>query len=81
MFESGSKFQPHWTSYGENKILDPIQNSADLTVYRIGRIATFPLDSIMYAGMELAFNQEHQTLYVPRCVNIMVAAGGIYLHV
>jgi hypothetical protein len=25
----------------------------------------FPLDSIMYEGMELAFDQEHQALYVP----------------
>jgi hypothetical protein len=35
--------------------------------FKIGRIATFPLDSIMYEGMELAFNQDHQALYVPRC--------------
>jgi hypothetical protein len=26
-----------------------------------------PLDSIMYEGMELTFNQENQSLYVPRC--------------
>jgi hypothetical protein len=34
-------------------------------VFRIGRIATFSLDSITYEGMRLAFNQEHQALYVP----------------
>ena len=27
----------------------------------------FPLDSFMYEGMELTFNQEHQALYVPQC--------------
>ena len=27
----------------------------------------FQLDSIMYEGMELTFNQENQALYVPRC--------------
>jgi hypothetical protein len=32
----------------------------------------FPLDPIMCEGMELTFNQEHQSLYVPQCppVNI-----------
>jgi hypothetical protein len=33
--------------------------------FRIGRIAMFPLDPIMYEGMELTFIQEHQALYVP----------------
>jgi hypothetical protein len=49
-------FQPPWISYGESRILDPIQNSTDSTVFqdfRIGIIATFPLDSVMYEGMEL----------------------------
>jgi len=32
-------FQPHWTSCGESRILGPIQNSADLTVFRISRLA------------------------------------------
>jgi len=27
----------------------------------------FPLDSLMYEGKELGFNQEYQALYVPRC--------------
>ena len=29
------------------------------------RIATFPLDSIMYEGKGLELNQAHQPLYVP----------------
>jgi hypothetical protein len=33
--------------------------------FKIGSIATFPLDSIMYEDMELAFSQEQQALYVP----------------
>jgi hypothetical protein len=35
--------------------------------FRIRRIAKFSLDSIVYKGMGLAFNQEHQALYVPQC--------------
>jgi hypothetical protein len=35
--------------------------------FKIGKIAMFPLDSIMYESMELTFNQENQALYVPRC--------------
>ena len=61
-------FQPHWISYGESRILDLIQNPADLSVFqdfKIGGITMFPLDFIMYGGIELAFNQEHQSLYVP----------------
>jgi len=40
-------FQPHWTSYGESRISSFIQNAADFSVFRIGQIAAFPLDSIM----------------------------------
>lgn len=58
-------FQPHRYSYGESRISYPFQNSADLTGFRISGL--FSLDSIMYEGMELVVNQEHQTLYVPRC--------------
>jgi hypothetical protein len=32
----------------------------------------FPLDSITYEGMELAFNQEHQALYVPHCASVNI---------
>jgi hypothetical protein len=32
----------------------------------------FPLDSIMYEGMELTFNQEHQALYVPPCPSVNI---------
>ena len=44
-------FRPNWVSYGESKILDLTQNPADLSVFqdfRIGGIAMFPLDFIMY---------------------------------
>jgi hypothetical protein len=34
--------------------------------FKISKIVMFPLDSIMYEGMELTFNQENQALYVPR---------------
>ena len=53
-------FQPHWTSYGERRTLGPIQNSTNFhnfQDFKIGKIAMFPLDSIMYEGMELTFNQ------------------------
>ena len=43
-------FQPHRTSYAKSRILDPIQNSTDKSFQDI-KIATFPLDSIMYEGM------------------------------
>ena len=35
--------------------------------FRIGKIIVIWLDYIMYQGMGLAFNQEHQALYVTRC--------------
>ena len=34
---------------------------------RIEGIATFSLDTIMYEGMGLEFNKEHQALHVPQC--------------
>jgi hypothetical protein len=40
--------------------------------FKIDNIATFPLDSIMYEGMELAFSQEHQALY-HLCTSMLVA--------
>ena len=66
MFQDVSEsIQPHRTSYAKSRILDPIQNSTGLIVFQDFRIAKFRLDSIMYEGMELAFNQAHQPLYVP----------------
>ena len=65
-------FRPHWISYGESRILDLTQNPADLSVFqdfRIGGIAMFPLDFIMYQGMELVFNQENQALYAGETPN------------
>ena len=41
MFESGSNFQPHQTSYAKSRILDPIQNSTDLLVFRILELQHF----------------------------------------
>jgi len=59
-------FQPHWISYGESRILDLTQNPADLVFqeFKIRWIAMFPLHFVMYKGMELVFNQEHQALFV-----------------
>ena len=62
MFQDvGEWFQPHRTSYAKSGILDPIQSSANLIIFRI---ATFPQDSIMYEGKGLELNQAHQPLYV-----------------
>ena len=59
-------FQPHQTLYGESRISYPIQNLANLTIFRIDGIASFSLDSITYEGMGLAFNKEHQAPSVPQ---------------
>ena len=43
-FPSLHWFRPHWISYGESRILDFIQNSADLSVFqdfRIGGLQCF----------------------------------------
>ena len=62
MFESGSNLiglhmqKVEFRSYSKFNKLNSFQDF---------RIAMFPLDSIMYEGMGLAFNQEHQPLYVP----------------
>jgi hypothetical protein len=61
VFESGSN--PIGLSYGESRILGPIQNSVDLTVFGISRLAELQ----RLQGMELAFNQDHQALYIPQC--------------
>ena len=44
-------FQPHRTSYAKSIILDSIQNSIDFNGFQDFKIATFPMDSIMYAGL------------------------------
>jgi len=65
-------FRPHWISYGESRILDLTQNPVDLfgfQDFRIGGIAMFPLDFIMYYGMVLVFNQENQALYARETPN------------
>ena len=65
MFESGSNVIELHMEKVEFYIPESIQNPTDLTVFRIGRIAMFPLDSIMYEDMELALSQNHQALYIP----------------
>ena len=52
----------------KSRILDPIQDSTDLTVFQDFRIATFPLDFIMYEVNGLSFNQEQQHLCVDWCL-------------
>jgi hypothetical protein len=42
-----------------------IQQTRSFQDFRIGRIATFSLNSITYEGMGLAINQENQACYVP----------------
>lgn len=61
------------TSYTTSRIPHPIQNSRDLSVFRVpvfGQIAAFPLVliSIIYESMGFTFNQQHPTLYVPQCL-------------
>jgi hypothetical protein len=55
-----------------NRFHSKFRRLNDFQDFKIGKITTFSLDSIMYEGMELAFNQEYQALYVPQCppVNI-----------
>jgi hypothetical protein len=58
--DDGSSNPPWWLrSHSKFNRLNSFQD------FKIGRIAMFPLDSIMYEGMELTFNQENQALYVP----------------
>jgi hypothetical protein len=67
MFESGSNLIGLDMEKIEFHIPFKIQQTYSFQDFRIGRIATFSLDSITYEGMGLVFNQEHQALYVPRC--------------
>ena len=55
-------FQLDQNSYVKSRIMDSIQNSVDYN-FQDFWIATFPLDSITYEGMRLAFN--HVIFYKP----------------
>jgi hypothetical protein len=67
MFESGSNLIALHMEKVEFHIAFKVQRLKSFWDFRIGRIATFSLDSITYEGMGLTFNQEHQALYVPKC--------------
>jgi hypothetical protein len=65
MFENGSNLVGLHVENVEFHIPFKISKLNSFQDFKIGRIATFSLDSVTYEGMELAFNQEHQALYVP----------------
>jgi hypothetical protein len=65
MFESGFNLTK---LHMESRILYPIQNLVDLTVFKtLGLVGLQQFHWILskYEGVGLAFNQEHQALYVP----------------
>ena len=62
VFESGSNLIGAQMQKVEFYIPCKIQQT---TVFQDFRIATFPLDFIMYEVKRLSFNQAHQPLYVP----------------
>jgi len=71
MFESGSNPIGLHMDKVEFHIPFKIQHINNVQDFGIGRIATFSLDSIMYKGMILTFNQEHQAFMYPN-------VGGIH---
>jgi hypothetical protein len=56
MFESGSNLIGLHMEKVKFSRLNSFQD------FKVGKIAMFLLDSIMYEGMELTFNQENQAL-------------------